>query len=170
MVIYADPSSQAAHTSKPNLYATSYWGQASVTPLTNIVHNRNLMAEVLKLDVCDHSKMLSKYHHPTHGDSNHPEWQKHHGHYDHTEFYKMEGTTARVIIFSPYSVTPEEHKFNLDQGFTAIIPMYSNGSQSYMKCVTDSKKGGTVIPVPDSLLLPHNLHKWNTESNHTNLV
>ena len=171
MTVYADPSSQAAHTSHANLYATSYWGQAvGEKPGTNIVDNRNLMAAVLKLSPCDHSKMLSKHHHPAYGDSRHPMWMKEHAHHDHTEFYKMEGTTARVIIFSPYGVSPEEHKFNLSQGFTPIIPMYSNDTQTYMKCVSDSKKGGAIMPVPDSLLLPHNVAKWNTKHTSANLV
>lgn len=126
-------------TNYPKIYKKTYWGafRDDKNKVSNfVIYNRNRFIEDFNIQSYKRLVYLEniiEY------------YRKKIGHLiiDHVEYYKtkkyVNGKFDCVLIISPYSVSPDEEKKILDNGWNKIYNMYSLTTKSYYKIPAKSE-------------------------------
>ena len=129
----------------PEVFINSYWGCFIAEHCEDdILDNRDTLGKELDVRLYPRHETLRKNHHPRTSSNDRC-------YHDHPEYYRIQGSSHRVILFSPYSVPPEKHEVLISEGWTKIKPMYGNDAVTYMKIVSSIGADATIMDVPECL-------------------
>jgi len=136
----------ASRTTKPEFWELFYWGNGGLAS-EEICKNRDnfykafiqtsgIEAFIPRLKKAKKAIMLEKNHHNK---------QTNNEFRDHTEYYEIDGSKYRVIVFHPYYISNENIELVKANGFNEIKPMYASNAKSFMKIVDSVAMSGLTL-------------------------